>query len=132
MGSTRVARSSGSEPLAAATVPSADNTPDAQAVNAALGVELSAELVVLALTHRSFAYEHGGLPTNERLEFLGDAVLGVVITETLYRTHPDLQEGRLAKLRASVVNMHALADPRPPPRGGIAYGSRRADPNAPR
>ncbi len=109
MGSTRVARSSGSEPLAAATVPSADNTPDAQAVNAALGVELSAELVVLALTHRSFAYEHGGLPTNERLEFLGDAVLGVVITETLYRTHPDLQEGRLAKLRASVVNMHALA-----------------------
>jgi len=95
--------------LAAATAPSADNTPDPQAINAALGVELSADLVVLALTHRSFAYEHGGLPTNERLEFLGDAVLGVVITETLYRTHPDLQEGRLAKLRASVVNMHALA-----------------------
>ena len=95
--------------MAAATVPSADNTPDPQAINAALGVELSADLVVLALTHRSFAYEHGGLPTNERLEFLGDAVLGVVITETLYRTHPDLQEGRLAKLRASVVNMHALA-----------------------
>ncbi len=70
---------------------------------------LDADLVVLALTHRSYAYEHGGLPTNERLEFLGDAVLGVVITETLYRTHPDLQEGRLAKLRASVVNMHALA-----------------------
>lgn len=90
-------------------MPSPGNTPDPRAVSAALGVELGADLVVLALTHRSFAYEHGGLPTNERLEFLGDAVLGVVITETLYRTHPDLQEGRLAKLRASVVNMHALA-----------------------
>jgi ribonuclease-3 len=95
--------------LAAASAPSADNTPDPQVVSAALGVQLSAEMVVLALTHRSFAYEHGGLPTNERLEFLGDAVLGVIVTETLYRTHPDLQEGRLAKLRASVVNMHALA-----------------------
>jgi ribonuclease-3 len=95
--------------LAAATVPSANNTPDPLAISAALGVELSPELVVLALTHRSFAYEHGGLPTNERLEFLGDSVLGVVVTETLYRTHPELQEGRLAKLRASVVNMHALA-----------------------
>ena len=61
------------------------------------------------MTHRSFAYEHGGLPTNERLEFLGDSVLGVVVTETLYRTHPDLSEGRLAKLRAAVVNARALA-----------------------
>ena len=74
-----------------------------------LGVELDAELVVLALTHRSYAYENGGLPTNERLEFLGDSVLGVVITDVLYRDHPDLPEGQLAKLRASVVNMHALA-----------------------
>ncbi|MEP6559631.1 MAG: ribonuclease III [Nakamurella sp.] len=78
-------------------------------MGAALGVELSDELVVLALTHRSFAYENGGLPTNERLEFLGDSVLGVIITDVLYRTHPTLPEGRLAKLRASVVNMHALA-----------------------
>lgn len=60
--------------------------------------------------HRSYAYEHGGLPTNERLEFLGDSVLGVVVTETLYRTHPDLSEGRLAKIRAAVVNARALAD----------------------
>ncbi len=75
----------------------------------ALGVSLDAELLVLALTHRSYAYEHGGLPPNERLEFLGDAVLGVVITDRLYREHPDLPEGQLAKLRASVVNMHALA-----------------------
>lgn len=83
--------------------------PDADVVSSALGVDLDPELVLLALTHRSYAYENGGLPTNERLEFLGDSVLGVVITETLYRTHPDLPEGRLAKLRASVVNMHALA-----------------------
>lgn len=85
------------------------NIPDPAVISAALGVELSDELVVLALTHRSFAYENGGLPTNERLEFLGDSVLGVIITDALYRTHPDLPEGRLAKLRASVVNMHALA-----------------------
>ena len=76
---------------------------------AALGVTLDAELLTLALTHRSYAYEHGGLPPNERLEFLGDAVLGVMITDNLYREHPDLPEGQLAKLRASVVNMHALS-----------------------
>ncbi|NYI83134.1 ribonuclease-3 [Saccharopolyspora hordei] len=76
---------------------------------AALGVELDAELLTLALTHRSYAYENGGLPPNERLEFLGDAVLGLVITDRLYNDHPDLAEGQLAKLRASVVNMHALA-----------------------
>ncbi|HEX3791134.1 MAG TPA: ribonuclease III [Pseudonocardiaceae bacterium] len=76
---------------------------------AALGLELDTELLVLALTHRSYAYEHGGLPPNERLEFLGDAVLSIVITDYLYRTHPDLPEGQLAKLRASVVNMNALA-----------------------
>ncbi len=70
---------------------------------------LDPALLQLALTHRSFAYENGNLPTNERLEFLGDSVLGVVITETLYRTHPDLSEGRLAKLRAAVVNARALA-----------------------
>ncbi|MGH3493937.1 MAG: ribonuclease III family protein, partial [Sciscionella sp.] len=75
----------------------------------ALGAELDSELLELALTHRSYAYEHGGLPPNERLEFLGDAVLGVIVTDHLYRAHPDLPEGQLAKLRASVVNMHALA-----------------------
>jgi ribonuclease-3 len=73
-------------------------------------VELSPELLERALMHRSFAYENGGLPTNERLEFLGDSVLGLVVTEALYRRHPDLPEGQLAKLRASVVNMRALAD----------------------
>jgi len=75
----------------------------------ALDVELPADLLRLALTHRSWAYEHGGLPTNERLEFLGDSVLGLVVTDELYRSHPDLPEGQLAKLRASVVNMTSLA-----------------------
>ncbi len=74
-----------------------------------LGVEIEDGLLVLALTHRSYAYENGGLPTNERLEFLGDSVLSIVVTERLYLEHPSLPEGQLAKLRASVVNMHALA-----------------------
>ena len=76
---------------------------------ASLGIELSEPLLTLALTHRSYAYENGGLPTNERLEFLGDSVLSIVITDRLYRDHPDRPEGQLAKLRSSVVNMHALA-----------------------
>ncbi|MBE1487798.1 ribonuclease-3 [Plantactinospora soyae] len=79
-------------------------------LEAAFGVAMDPELLERALTHRSFAYENGGLPTNERLEFLGDSVLGVVITTALFHNHPDLPEGQLAKLRASVVNMRALAD----------------------
>jgi ribonuclease III len=81
-----------------------------QALLDALGVELPEELLELAVTHRSYAYEHGGLPTNERLEFLGDAVLGLTVTDELYHRHPDRSEGDLAKLRASVVNTQALAD----------------------
>lgn len=76
----------------------------------AFGVDLTPQLLTRALTHRSYAYENGGLPTNERLEFLGDAVLSLVVTTALYQTHPDLPEGQLAKLRASVVNMRALAE----------------------
>jgi ribonuclease-3 len=74
-----------------------------------LGIALPGGLLALALTHRSYAYENGGLPTNERLEFLGDSVLGLVVTDELYRSQPDLPEGQLAKLRASVVNMTSLA-----------------------
>ncbi|KUH98825.1 ribonuclease III [Mycolicibacterium acapulense] len=80
------------------------------ALLAALGVDLPDELLTMALTHRSYSYENGGLPTNERLEFLGDAVLGLTITEELYHRHPDRSEGDLAKLRASIVNTQALAD----------------------
>jgi ribonuclease III len=75
----------------------------------ALQVEISPELLERALMHRSYAYENGGLPTNERLEFLGDSVLGLIVTDTLFRSYPELPEGQLAKLRAAVVNMRALA-----------------------
>ena len=75
-----------------------------------LGITIDPQFYELALTHRSFAYENGGLPHNERLEFLGDAVLGVVVTEFLYRAFPDLPEGRLAKLRSAVVNASSLAE----------------------
>jgi ribonuclease-3 len=75
-----------------------------------LGSTLDPALLDRALTHRSYAYENGGLPTNERLEFLGDAVLGLIVTDTLYRAHPELPEGQLAKLRSAVVNARALAE----------------------
>jgi ribonuclease-3 len=87
-----------------------DEIPDRAPLVRALGVSPGDDLLELALTHRSYAYENGGLPTNERLEFLGDSVLGIVITDTLFRSHPDLPEGQLAKLRAAVVNMRALAE----------------------
>jgi ribonuclease III len=80
-----------------------------EALVAALEVPIGQELLDRALMHRSFAYENGGLPTNERLEFLGDSVLGLIVTDTLFRAYPDLPEGHLAKLRAAVVNMRALA-----------------------
>jgi ribonuclease-3 len=87
------------------------DTPSYDGLREALGdPELEDDLLDRALTHRSFAYENGGLPTNERLEFLGDSVLGLVVTDTLFRDHPDLSEGRLAKLRAAVVNARALAE----------------------
>lgn len=82
---------------------------DRSELDRALGVVIDRALLERALTHRSYAYENGGLPTNERLEFLGDSVLGLVVTDTLFRNHPDLPEGQLAKLRAAVVNMRALA-----------------------
>ena len=64
----------------------------------------------MSLTHRSYAFEQGLTRTNERLEFLGDAVLGIVITDLAYRQYPDLSEGELAKLRAATVNMSSLAE----------------------
>ena len=76
---------------------------------ASLGTSVSSELLELALTHRSYAYEFGGLPTNERLEFLGDSVLGLVVTQELYTKFPDLDESKLSPLRSGVVNMRALA-----------------------
>ncbi len=76
-----------------------------------LGVKFAnPELLERALTHRSYAFEHGRIATNERLEFLGDAVLGLVVTEEIFRQLPDAPEGRLAKLRGAAVKMTALAE----------------------
>ena len=75
-----------------------------------LGVVIDPELLSLALTHRSWAYENGQGPNNERLEFLGDSVLGLAVTVRLFTGHPDLEEGALAKRRAGVVSTVALAE----------------------
>ncbi|RGE22433.1 ribonuclease III [Leucobacter sp. wl10] len=73
-------------------------------------VAVDPELLQLALTHRSWAYEHGGAPHNERLEFLGDSILGQAVTVKLYREYPELSEGELAKRRAALVSTVALAE----------------------
>jgi ribonuclease III len=64
----------------------------------------------ISLIHRSYAFEQGTAETNERLEFLGDAVLGLVVTDLAFRRFPDMPEGELAKLRAATVNMVTLAE----------------------
>jgi ribonuclease-3 len=84
---------------------------DADALSKAVRVRFRDRLLAdAALTHRSFAFENGLKTTNERLEFLGDAVLGLVITDLAYREFPELSEGELAKLRAATVNMTSLAE----------------------
>lgn len=65
--------------------------------------------LLLALTHRSWCAERGEPHSNERLEFLGDAVLAIIVTDHLFTSHPELPEGDLAKIRAAVVNEAALA-----------------------
>ncbi len=75
-----------------------------------LGTEIDRPILELALTHRSYAHEAGGIPTNERLEFLGDSVLGLVATEFLFREHPEVAEGTLAKMRSATVSQRALAE----------------------
>ena len=81
------------------------------ALEASLGYTFTdLDLLTLALSHRGWCAEVGLPQSNERLEFLGDSVLGIVITDTLYRRYPDCTEGQLAKLRAAVVNATALAD----------------------
>lgn len=62
-----------------------------------------------ALVHRSWAFENGGTEPNERLEFLGDSVLGLVVTDEIFHAHPAEPEGRLAKLRAAAVKTSSLA-----------------------
>ena len=73
-----------------------------------LGAEISPELLKLALTHSSFAYENGG-SDNERLEFLGDSVLGYLVASHIFTAHQELSEGELTKLKNGVVSAQALA-----------------------
>ena len=75
-----------------------------------LGVDIQRDLLVLALTHRSFANENGMLPNNERLEFLGDAVLGLSVANKLYEQYPSSPESDVSKMRASIVSRYGLAD----------------------
>ncbi|MFM2184954.1 MAG: hypothetical protein RIS55_602 [Actinomycetota bacterium] len=75
-----------------------------------LGVSISQDLLTQALTHRSHSYENGNQPNNERLEFLGDSVLGFVVTAELYKRFGELQEGELSSLKNSVVSAKALAE----------------------
>jgi len=79
-------------------------------LNERLGIDIEPALLELAFTHRSFAYESSTKESNERLEFLGDSVLGLIVTEELYKRYPEFDESRLSPLRSGIVNMRALAD----------------------
>lgn len=70
----------------------------------------ASERLQQALTHKSFANEAGGLAHNERLEFLGDAVVGLLVAEALMQALPEAPEGVLSRLRASIVNARSLAE----------------------
>lgn len=85
--------------------------PDLDDLQSQLGVRFrDLDFFLEALTHRSFAFENETTTHNERLEFLGDAVLGLIVTDKIYAWFPDLPEGEMAKLRAGTVNMAVLAD----------------------
>jgi ribonuclease-3 len=74
-----------------------------------LGISIDSALLELALTHSSFAYENGKIPDNERLEFLGDSVLGFVVTGHIYLANPTLDEGSLSRIRNTAVSAKTLA-----------------------
>ena len=97
------------------TIPSSWELPDGweavdyQPLLDCLGVDIPRQLLIHALCHRSYAYEHPGIPNNERLEFLGDSVLSICITEQLFQQYCDRDEGDLSRMRASIVCGYALA-----------------------
>jgi len=92
---------------------------------ASLGTTLSSELLELAFTHGSYSREFGGVPTNERLEHLGDSVLELIITGELYKKFPDVDESRLSKMRAGLVNNPALVPIAKEGRPGEEFNSRK-------
>lgn len=97
--------------VADGAVSAGPEAPSPEPLLARLGFEFDDPgLLDQALSHRSWCAEAGGLPSNERLEFLGDAVLGLVVAEHCYRAYPELPEGSLAKVRAAVVNTNVLAE----------------------
>jgi ribonuclease-3 len=79
------------------------------ALGKSLGVDIEPQLLELALTHRSYSYENGRSPNNERLEFLGDAILGFLVTSHIHDHFSDMDEGNLTKLKNAVVSAPALA-----------------------
>jgi ribonuclease III len=102
-----------SAPIAATTQDARLSKPSsAGAALRALGVPAEGgELYDVALTHRSFAFEQPQpVAHNERLELVGDALLGLVVADLIYRSHPEMAEGEMARLRSSVVDKAALAD----------------------
>jgi len=74
-----------------------------------LGISIEPALLELALTHSSFSYENGKQPDNERLEFLGDSVLGFLVTAHVFAQNPELDEGALSRLRNSTVSAKTLS-----------------------
>jgi ribonuclease-3 len=73
-------------------------------------IRLDPDLVVTAVTHRSFAFETGGIEHNERLEFLGDSVLSIIVTEYLFRTFENASEAQLSRMRGAIVSQQTLAE----------------------
>lgn len=82
---------------------------DVESLVEAWGAPIAQDLLVLALTHRSYANEAGGIANNERLEFLGDAVLSIVVADRLFRDHPEVAESDLSRMRAATVSQEPLA-----------------------
>lgn len=83
---------------------------DLDALQAVWGLPIDGEHLAQALIHRSYANEAGGIPNNERLEFLGDSVLSIVIAERLYADYPQCTESELSRMRAATVSQEPLAE----------------------
>jgi ribonuclease-3 len=109
-GSSQVNNPGGTDVVHTASSGAPDNPDPRLALADRIGYDFVDQAVLLlACTHRSWCAEHAGDASNERLEFLGDAVLGLVVTDHLFSAHPELPEGELAKLRSTVVSAAALA-----------------------
>ena len=105
-----MSEAAGAQPAGPGAPPGTDHEGARALLEERLGVSFrDADLLDLALTHRSYAYENDVSETNERLEFLGDAILNLCVTDLLYARFPEYLEGDLAKLRASLVSEPALA-----------------------